>query len=562
MTLMRAAHKVVDPRGRLIRFNPRPEQTQLALAINQQRAMGLPVRILVLKARKVGVSTYIQHRYCQHALLQARRRSFSLAHTAVATANLYRMASIWRGALPGRLQRPTERSGLREVVFAEPHASSLAYQTAGAQEVARSDTIHDVHGSEVAFWTRAKQALTSLLNAVPDERGTEVVLESTANGMGGPFHARWIQAIDAQRKGEPHGWWPIFFSWLGHAAYTREIPQGHDLRPYDDIEQGLRARGASDEQLWWRRCLLAERFAGDVELFAQEYPSTWQEAFLVTGRQVIPADIRAQHEIWVQESDWRGAYVGADCAWHYSSHEYREKQAWRIFEEPQPGHHYIIGADVAEGKSSDRGDERSDPDYSAAAVLDRGRRRIVATCRRRTAPDVWGEELVRAARAYHNAILAPEINNPGWSTISACQGYPNLWCEALSDPTRVEVEVDLRDYGWRTTAANRRWMADQYVAACRRPPGGTWHGTLHVPCERLVSEESTWVYDQSGRPDHLPGTHDDLLIAAMIAWQVHLMAPAPVSREVQEAEKRRRRALRAATDIGTLARTDAVDPGL
>ena len=50
------------------------------------------------------------------------------------------------------------------------------------------------HGSEVGFWAHADSHIAGVLQAVPDAKGTEIILESTANGVGGAFHKMWRDA--------------------------------------------------------------------------------------------------------------------------------------------------------------------------------------------------------------------------------------------------------------------------------------------------------------------------------------------------------------------------------
>ncbi len=60
--------------------------------------------------------------------------------------------------------------------------------TAGTEGVGRSETIQYFHGSEVAYWKNADSHMSGILQAVPEEDGTEIILESTANGIGGLFY--------------------------------------------------------------------------------------------------------------------------------------------------------------------------------------------------------------------------------------------------------------------------------------------------------------------------------------------------------------------------------------
>jgi hypothetical protein len=130
------------------------------------------------------------------------------------------------------------------------------------------------HGSEVAFWPNASTHFAGVVQAIPDLPGTEIVLESTANGVGGEFHERWQQA--EQGIGDYEA---IFIPWFWSPEYSREVPTGFVLDEEETEYQ--QAHGLTLEQMVWRRNKVAE--LKDPLLFKQEYPATAAEAFQNTG---------------------------------------------------------------------------------------------------------------------------------------------------------------------------------------------------------------------------------------------------------------------------------------
>ena len=91
--------------------------------------------------------------------------------------------------------------------------------TAGTKGVGRSSTIQLFHGSEVAFWPFAETHAAGVLQAVPDAEGTEVVLESTANGLGNFFHQKWSDADSGIGAFET-----LFVPWFWQEEYSRPAP--------------------------------------------------------------------------------------------------------------------------------------------------------------------------------------------------------------------------------------------------------------------------------------------------------------------------------------------------
>src|SRR6185312_17250646 len=70
----------------------------------------------------------------------------------------------------------------------------------------------------VAFFPDAKTTMLGLLQSVPDQPNTMVVLESTANGVGDWFHDMWVKA----ERGE-NEFTPIFLPWFIQPEYTRKF---------------------------------------------------------------------------------------------------------------------------------------------------------------------------------------------------------------------------------------------------------------------------------------------------------------------------------------------------
>ena len=167
----------------------------------------------------------------------------------------------------------TGAANARELVF-DGLESGYEVGTAGTKDVGRSKTLQLFHGSEVAFWPNASTHFAGVVQAVPDLPDTEIILESTANGVGGEFHARWQQA-----EAGIGDYAAIFLPWFWHAEYRRDVPDGFAL---DEEEAAYAAlHGLDLGQMVWRRAKIAE--LKDPLLFRQEYPATAAEAFQSSG---------------------------------------------------------------------------------------------------------------------------------------------------------------------------------------------------------------------------------------------------------------------------------------
>jgi hypothetical protein len=84
-------------------------------------------------------------------------------------------------------ERPSTGAANAKELYFDRLDSGYRVRTAGTKGVGRSSTIQLFHGSEVAFWPYADTHAAGVLQAVPNEPATEIVLESTANGVGNFF---------------------------------------------------------------------------------------------------------------------------------------------------------------------------------------------------------------------------------------------------------------------------------------------------------------------------------------------------------------------------------------
>lgn len=239
--------------------------------LEEQRAKTGRVRALLLKARQQGFSTYIGARFYWKASLTRGLQVFILTHEQDATDNLFGMVDRYHRHTS--LRPSTGASNAKELYF-DRLDSGYSVGTAGARAVGRSKTIQLFHGSEVAFWPNAPSHFAGVVQTIPDLPNTEIVLESTANGMGGEFHERWQQA-----EAGIGDYIAIFVPWFWSDEYRR--PVGPEFVLDDDELEYAVLHDLDDDQMAWRRAKMAE--LKDPLLFKQEYPATANEAFQTTG---------------------------------------------------------------------------------------------------------------------------------------------------------------------------------------------------------------------------------------------------------------------------------------
>lgn len=269
-------------------------QRELHMRLEKQRREKGRVRAIVLKGRQQGVSTYIAGRYYWRVSHRRGVRAFILSHTDDSSSNLFGMVDRFHENMNPLVKPSTGSANAKELSFAIL-GSGYKVATAGGRDVGRSETIQYVHGSEAAFWPNAEQHIAGLMQAVPETGETEIILESTANGLGGAYHAQWVAAERGESDFEA-----IFLPWFMHEEYQAPAPE--DWGASDDwIQYGLAHKLTREQLFWaWRKSRDMGRSVGaDPDkpcwTFRQEYPATSTEAFQTGGdTPFIPAEKVAQ----------------------------------------------------------------------------------------------------------------------------------------------------------------------------------------------------------------------------------------------------------------------------
>ena len=219
-------------KGKLARLVMKPAQQRLYEVMKREHDAGRPVRIVILKARQLGFSTVTEAVFFHDSATRPLVRTLIAAHREDATANLFKMNKIFYDNLPAALKPMRKNSNAQEIVFENPTKdaaekernpglmSSIRCVTAKGGGIGRSDTLTNVHASEVAFWPQMEETMDALLQAVPDDPDTAVVIESTPNGFNA-FKRFWDAAVDGTVA-----FVPLFFPWFDEPEYRAPVPDG------------------------------------------------------------------------------------------------------------------------------------------------------------------------------------------------------------------------------------------------------------------------------------------------------------------------------------------------
>jgi len=266
------------------------------------------VRLIIPKARQMGISTYVGARFYKKTSTTRGNRTQIITHEDDATQNLFGMAKRYHENCLPDFKPQTSASNANELAFGKLD-SGYKIATAGARSAGRSSTIQCLHASEYDFWpdATADEVWTGLSEAIPNMANTEVIIESTAKMPGGRFH----RAIKAAQAGES-SYEVLFLPWFWHEEYTTPAPEGWRPPPAF-VEYGL-LHGLGRDRLYWawlknrdqamNYAVSPDEFTPD---FKREYPATIDEAFEVSGDdfiRVFPrAWVRAAQARWIANKD-------------------------------------------------------------------------------------------------------------------------------------------------------------------------------------------------------------------------------------------------------------------
>ena len=255
--------------------------------LEKQKGETGKVRALILKGRQQGVSTLIGGRFYHKVSHHFGMQAFILTHALDATQNLYKMAQRYYENTPAPVKPQVTTSNSKELIFGVLD-SGYKLGTAENKAVGRSSTIQLLHASEVAFWNNAAEHAKGIMQAVPSAPGTEIIMESTANGVGNFFHQQWQQAEAGQSD-----YIAIFVPWFWQTEYTREVED--DFSVTAEEQDLINQYGLTLGQIAWRRLKITEFSVNGMDgkkAFLQEYPCTSVDAFQTTGEDTyISSDI-------------------------------------------------------------------------------------------------------------------------------------------------------------------------------------------------------------------------------------------------------------------------------
>jgi len=423
-------------------------------------------RNIVLKARQMGMTTWIAARLFLKTITHTGVLTVQVAQTREAAEGIFRMVQRFWEQLPqeareGPLRR--SRANIGQMCFPELD-SEFRILSAGDEGAGRGLSIQNLHLSEVSRWPGDAQETLAGLRAALSPTG-EMVIESTPNGAYGCFYAEWKRAQES--KTAQH-----FFPWWMEEAYVADAVT--DMTPEERTL--ILAHGLNARQIGFRRTLEAS-YQG---LRSQEFAEDAVSCFRATGECCFDVDAieRRLGALPAPIGTLRG---GALQVWLPSA----------------AGNRYLVAVDTAGGGSNG--------DFAAIQVIDLKTGLQCAELQQRLGPLELAATAVDLAREYGNAKIAVERNNHGSGVLAYLDSV-----HRYADVYEVEGVA-----GWLTTAINKPRIVAHFGALLVQSPEIFFSS-------RLLEECRTFVNWPNGRTGAAAGAHDDCLMAMAIAQAVRV----------------------------------------
>ncbi len=509
------------------------------------------IRIMLLKARRFGGSTYIEGRFYKHTSLNFNRSTFIVGHEEDSTSTLYAMATLMQERNPVPPQ--TRKSNAQELIFDTNDGKGLKsqYRLATARNIhaGKSQGIHYLHASEEAMWIKGGELLSGLLQCVPDlPTDTEIYRESTANGYGNSFQEDVFKAYCEgkypyyEQDGIIYAWYNpksdyilVFIPWFMHERYVKSFESEKDKREFverlnaqvfnkdkmvwEDSE-GKRLKKKFTltlEQLYWREYAIEDKCRGSIEKFRENYPSTVEEAFLSKGTNVFPKDLCDDLELLCKEPRLTGDVVERMGKSKIKPSPHGHFSLW---EKPIDEETYFLTVDSAGGVKDIDKQDKVEPDPSCIDVWKRGTGRQVAQWHGHIDYDLIGDLVELIGNMFNRGRACVELMNHGYTVVADLNRKHYPLYETRDD-----------DPGWKTTKKTKPQMVDGLYCMAR-------DGDLQIMSKQTISEMRTFV-EEDGKFNAASGCHDERVDTGGMASQMMRMLPYRDKSDTMRGKKRR-----------------------
>lgn len=467
--------KIRNKQGKLVPFIFNEEQSYLYSRLSGRDLIGKP--------RQIGITTLFAGIYLAEAIMTEGLRCVLTAHEWPAARSIkMNMLDVMFDSIPERIRPRVSRDNDYQLVFPEHHASIEVHCVTASK--GRSGTIHRLHKTEAAY---AKSGTAGLSEAVPREG--KISTESTGDDPSGEFF-EGVKLAQAGNSAEVFH----FFPWHKFKEYS--IAAGDPLGELTEKEQRMMRHGASEANIRWWRWKASTSEMREPGRMDREYPTTWEDMFRSPGTSYYDPDLLDALEKLCVEPVHQTA------------------EGWKTYREPQAGHRYVLGADVAEGVGRAN---------SAAVIVDLTALETAALFSSNLVrPARFAEHCADAGMKYNKAFLCIERNNHGHAVLNhlihVCR-YPYLYRHRYYNKFKKRHD---EDPGWPTDGRTRDMLFEELYNALE-------YGAPRIMSRDVISDIRTHQ-NEGGHARPSQGSTGDITIAMGLAVQMlkHVGRVAPI----------------------------------
>jgi hypothetical protein len=514
--------------GDLIKFKLNRPQLRLLKDVEDRRSINKPIRVVLVKARQYGGSTFYQ---VYMAWIQLRHKtnwnSLIAAHINQAASNIRNMYSTLVNNYSLAEYSLTPFEGTTNIKQIAGRSNKITIGSMQNPESIRSDAVAMTHLSEVGLWKKTEgkepeDLVQSVLGTIPNLPLSMVVLESTAKGVDNYFHRTYLEAVRGNS-----GFSPMFVGWQEIAMYQTEFEDHNEKLEFiasltsDDIARW--SKGATLEGLKWYRGKLAE-MNGNKWRMSSEFPSDAAEAFQSTGARVFAPEYVQNMRKTCCPPEFVGEVfpVGTTGKAAFEGIEIKEiargnASVWALPNDPPAPagkkvlHRYALWADIG-GRS-----HKSDP--SVISVFDRywmlegGKPERVFTWKGHIDQDLFVWKAAQVARFYLNALFAFEVNRMSIDRQTSEGSHEYTLLDEISEYyqnlyKRTQPEKIMNSapssYGFHTNHSTKTMLTDNFNKILRT------NGYVEKD-DRAAYEADTFELKQDGSMGAVDGGHDDVI---------------------------------------------------
>lgn len=513
--------KVLTKRRGVVRLGDviKPPQELLLAEVEKQINESGQVRVIILKARQMGLSTMCEAILFVLSMMYRDFQSLVLSHEKESSEHIL---SITRRYWTTYVFQDyhTEQYAARGQLSWSDNQSNITVATANNKRTGRSRTLHGLHASEVAMWEGPEELMRGLRQAVVNLGISVIFLESTANGVGNWFHQTWLDAEANQSE-----YTPVFYAWFLDPEYDAQSIPIHrrdryaELGELDAKEKVLRSMGVQDSRLLWRRWAWEALCGRSWDTFMQEYPSTSQEAFLTTGRNVFRLPDLLKHYLPMKATYGFLHRQGREVKF-YESGEGDTRSWLKVYRFPAPDQNwgvYQIGADPTHTTVGDN---------ACGQVVNRRTLEQCAVYSQHIDAVSFGDDLCLLGEWYNFAEIAPETTGPGFGTTGQMngKGYPRIYERQRADD---EHDTGSSKLGWISNEQTKEMAISYLINAISQElavVGGITYGFVIHDAE-TYNEMKNYVTNEKGGYENGRGQpFDDTVMALGIAVTTHHFA--------------------------------------